>query len=964
MFKNIILLSIISLISVNAYAQVSIKGIKNKELRKAIESYNSMEYTLATEQLETYRLNESGSFDDTLALRLLSESYWKIRNYDKAKSNYEKLLSLTKNISSLSKFHISQLNAMNGNYDLAARYILGLNNSKEIISGFLNIPQFLQDSLDYNVTRANSKPNLNKVELSPFIYGDSLFWSMKGPNLPVMSLDNIQKLKTKPSKKLKKSILIEENPSAIYFNPVTLTYLPLTKKVYFTIKNDADDINHLRIAESDIKGNSLKNLYIFSFGAGTYTMINPIISPDGSVLVFLSNIVENQFDLYYCIKNENNWSRPFPLTNINTTEDELFPYFDAESTLYFSSNGRAGLGGLDVYKVKLKVLGGNDIVEHLPYPINTSHDDFHFTTTDDGSTGYLVSDRSGQDDTYFYDYKLKFRKLVGSLQFQDSHLPIIGRKVYLYEKSLVDNGNWIIRDSTASDDDGNYKFKVRPNRFYKTIVQDEVNNITTFVESNDNVQDISLETILLEDLSKIKPVEEVVGKFIINYEFGKSTLTPESKLVLDSLFNYLNNNPTFYSVAASFTDCLGKPEFNLKLSAKRSKEMLNYLLSKGIPLSRIKESHFGNEYLLVPCEQQKFKSSNQSANRRTEIYVTRSNNQSWEKLHMDSSISVPQVDKVTIKETLIKDLPTNTKTDKSIPTNIKTDKSIPFNISEGNSDTKKATVQQPFLSEPKLPVSDIGNSVKESKNDEVKIENKKTIKEPIEKFYSNSIVLPKSNVPTTSDKSVNALEPQRQKIFTYTDNDNKNNGYDPSSNPEVRNFLNKQYSKPVETSNQNIVTPDTYISKNKDVSNYSKSNQSNSGSFNSDEQRRIQQYLSTRDNKKSISVNSFSDSVFIEIYDNGVYDHDTISVIFNNKLVVDRREIGTNVKDPIRLSIKLNDDPLKNQMIIVAENLGTEAPNSALMVISDKLKRKQKIYLTTDMKHNEVVYFINLNLGK
>lgn len=953
MFKNIILLSIISLISVNAYAQVSIKGVKNKELRKAIESYNSMEYTLASEQLETYRLIESGSFDDTLALRLLSESYWKIRSYDKAKSNYEKLLSLTKNISSVSKFHISQLNAMSGNYDLAARYILGLNNSKEIISGFLNIPQFLQDSLDYNVTLSNTKPNLNKTELSPFIYGDSLFWSMKGPNLPVMSLENIKKLKTKPTKKSRKNILIEENPTAIYFNPVTLTYLPITKKVYFTIKNDAEDIHHLRIAESDIKGNSLQNLYTFSLGVGTYTMINPIISPDGSVLVFLSNIDDNQFDLYYCIKNDNNWSRPFALTNINTIEDELFPYFDAEGTLYFSSNGRSGLGGLDIYKVKLKVLGGNDLVEHLPYPINTSHDDFRFTTSDDGLTGYLVSDRSGQDDIYFYDYKLKYRKLVGSLQFQDSHLPIIGRKVYLYEKSLVDNGNWIVRDSTASDDDGNYKFKVRPNRFYKTIVQDEAKNITTFVESNDNVQDISLETILLEDLSKIKPVEEVVGKFIINYEFGKSTLTPDSKLVLDSLFNYLNNNPSFYSVAASFTDCLGKPEFNLKLSAKRSKEMLNYLLSKGIPLSRIKESHFGNEYLVVPCEQQKFKSSNQSANRRTEIYVTRSNNQSWEKLNMDSSISIPQIDKATIKETLIKE----------VPNNIKTNKSIPSNIPKGTSRSEKATAQQSTLSEQKLPVPVIANSVKETKNDDVKIGKDNINTEPVEKFYSNPIVLPKSNVPSTPDKSVNTPEPQRQKIFTYTDSDNKNNGYDPGSNPEVRKFLNKQYAKPVETSNQNLVTPDTYTSKNKDVSVYNRNNQSNSVSFISDEQRRIQHYISTRDNKKSISVNSFSDSVFIEIFDNGVYDHDTISVIFNNKLVVDRREIGTNVKDPIRLSIKLNDDPLKNQMIIVAENLGTEAPNSALMVISDKSKRKQKIYLTTDMKHNEVVYFINLNLG-
>ena len=680
-------------------------------------------------------------------------------------------------------------------------------------------------------------------------------------------------------------------------------------------------------------------------------------------------------------------------------------FFDSNGEyLYFSSNGRPGLGGLDIYKVKLKIMGGDDVVQHLPYPINTSHDDYKLSMIDDGSKGYFISDRSGRDEIYSFDFKLKYRKIYGSLKFDESKKPIISRLIYLYEKSNAENGksNWSIIDSTLSDDDGNYKFTVRPNRIYKSIITDEKKNIESYIESNDNVAPINIETILIPDLVIKKPDEdEVVGKFIINYEFGKSTLTKSSKLVLDSLVSNLKDNPTFYGIAASFTDCSGKPEYNLKLSAKRSKEMMAYLISKGVPVSKLKESHFGNEYLLVPCEVEKFKSSSQKVNRRTEIYVSRSNSKGWEQLHADTTISVTPVDFKHIEESVKGRVANNS------GYNVSKYKNDPIKVDDEKQNLEKSNLHSQNINSTDFPVDikhteesvknrtsyNAASNVSKEKVDPIKVNDEKqnTEKsnlqalninstpnvnrnsskiaigkniinaEPKPEFYSKPIIVdPKTDPQTTSN-----YDTKRQRIYTYNEkeNESKNSIKDNTNQNDVRAFLNKQYNNTNDKIKQNNIPISSYSESSLSKGNLDRNKLNNPITYNSEEQIRIKQYTQ-RENKKSIIVNSFSDSINIEIFDNGVYDHDTISVIFNNKIVIDRHEIGTNVKDPIRFSLKLNDDPLKNQMIIVAENLGTEPPNSALMIITDNLKHYKKIYLTTDLLHNEVVYFINLSMDK
>lgn len=124
------------------------------------------------------------------------------------------------------------------------------------------------------------------------------------------------------------------------------------------------------------------------------------------------------------------------------------------------------------------------------------------------------------------------------------------------------------------------------------------------------------------------------------------------------------------------------------------------------------------------------------------------------------------------------------------------------------------------------------------------------------------------------------------------------------------------------------------------------------------EQERIVEYLTKRINKKPIIIYVSSDSVSIEIYDNGIHDNDSVSVIYNKRIVVDKQELKVN--KPIKFKLKVDKDSKNNELVFVADNLGTEPPNTGVMFITEKSGRRQQIILSTDMTHNEVIYFIRI----
>ena len=125
------------------------------------------------------------------------------------------------------------------------------------------------------------------------------------------------------------------------------------------------------------------------------------------------------------------------------------------------------------------------------------------------------------------------------------------------------------------------------------------------------------------------------------------------------------------------------------------------------------------------------------------------------------------------------------------------------------------------------------------------------------------------------------------------------------------------------------------------------------------EQERILSYIQKRINKKPIIIYVASDSVDIEIFDNGIHDKDTVSVLFNNKIIIDKKELKVN--KPIKVTVKLDTSKEQNDLVFVADNLGIDPPNTAVMFIRDKTGKRQVVMLSSDMTNNEVVYLIKIS---
>lgn len=143
------------------------------------------------------------------------------------------------------------------------------------------------------------------------------------------------------------------------------------------------------------------------FNSNDYSVAHPAFSADDNILYFASDMKGGYggTDLYRSVKTGGQWGTPENLGGeINTPGDEKFPYIAKDGTLYFSSNGHYGLGGLDIYRVlvdkKTNKLGK---VENLGAPFNSSKDDFGLIVAKDNQSGYFTSNRPGglgSDDIY------------------------------------------------------------------------------------------------------------------------------------------------------------------------------------------------------------------------------------------------------------------------------------------------------------------------------------------------------------------------------------------------------------------------------------------------------------------------------------------------------------------------------------------------------------------------------------
>ena len=341
---------------------------------------------------------------------------------------------------------------------------------------------------------------------------------------------------------------------------------------------------------------------------------HPTISSDGKYLIFSLDNGKKGSDLYFSSKiSDSKWTKPTRLSNqVNTIKDEVFPVFDGDSVLYFSSDGKLGFGGLDIYKITFKEGKIEGESQLLSKPFNTEADDYSVHFNDDLKTqGFVVSDREngiGDADLYYFNTKTPWKL---ELQIKNEKGELVTNK----ELELKVNG---IDFEVKKSKSGNYdKIELEPNSIVSINLSHSDSLISKeFKVPNTNGKDTSLIVLIWDKKEVIASVSnQQNGEILENqnldlsktkfnsifFDFDKFSISKNYQQELNELVKYIKDNPNKILIVKTLADERGDVFYNLDLATKRAKEIYTFLVKKGINPKQIKLQSLGEAIYDEKC---------------------------------------------------------------------------------------------------------------------------------------------------------------------------------------------------------------------------------------------------------------------------------------------------------------------------------------------------------------------------
>ncbi len=378
---------------------------------------------------------------------------------------------------------------------------------------------------------------------------------------------------------------------------------------YFTQCNNAERTGpKCKILVSYKQNNIWSAAQALSFNSDSFSCGHPALTSDGKKIFFASDMPGGfgEKDIYFSNYDEvkATWGTPVNLgANVNTDEDDMFPFVDENNVIYYSSANNFGMGGLDIYKTKDS---SNTFKksENLRYPINSGADDFgiSFLPTwqrkENSSIGYFSSNRidgKGDDDIYSISIKPFVFELKGLAINRENNLPLTSAIV-----TLTDNfGKKYINVKT--NDKGEFATEIELNIVANLLASKEkyFSSTPINISTLDLKQDSILEVVLYLDPLPAREVDFTLNGIL--YDLDKFDLRTESKNVLDSVSILLKSNPTLVIEIGSHTDSRAPSEYNFTLSKKRAQVCVDYLLLKGIAKDRLVAIGYGETKLRNDC---------------------------------------------------------------------------------------------------------------------------------------------------------------------------------------------------------------------------------------------------------------------------------------------------------------------------------------------------------------------------
>ncbi|MCC9041290.1 OmpA family protein [Myroides sp. M-43] len=423
-------------------------------------------------------------------------------------------------------------------------------------------------------------------------------------------------------------------------NEATAVFTKDGKTMYFTRNNTSvkgkrrlnkDKSTLLKIYKAMLsEEGKWTNVEELPFNSDNFNTAHPALTPDDKWLYFSSDREGSigQSDIFRVAiyptgeyGNVENVGK-----KVNTSGRETFPFISKDHFLFFSSDGHPGLGGLDVFVAKINVDGSIGQVTNMGTPINSSTDDFGFYVDNKTRKGFVSSNRAnsvGGDDIYFFMEKVCHQILEGIVFDKDTKEVLANAKVTIYNNAYTRVGELI------TDDKGYYRVEdLNCNRKYRLKAEAPKYNTEEVIVQMDAIAGgVRKQDIPLEKTEKpIVKDDDLFKKLKLNpiyFDFDKSNIRKDASIELMKVVEVLKEYPTMKIDVRSHTDSRGNDDYNLKLSDRRAKSTVAWIISQGIDASRVTGQGYGETQLQnkcsngVPCTVEEHQ-----LNRRSEFIVT------------------------------------------------------------------------------------------------------------------------------------------------------------------------------------------------------------------------------------------------------------------------------------------------------------------------------------------------------
>ena len=610
---------------------------QNSATKKADKHFARYEFLKAAEDYQKLITNDKA---DTYVYTKLADCYYNIFNTVEAEKWYAKALETSENSETIYKY--SQMLKANGKYEESNKWMdkfASMRPGDDRATAFRKNPNYLPKILEkgkkFNLQDAGV--NTATSDFGGVLHNGKLYvtsarnnarktygWNEQ-PYLDIYEFTVADDGSYQGGTLMGKRINTKYHEGLVSFSPDGET-MYLSRESFY---------DNLYVKDSLKNRRSVINLYSTTklsdgwsevtplpFNSANYSVKNPSVSADGKTLYFSSDMAGGygNYDIYKASINEDgSFGEPVNLgQKVNTEGQEMFPYSSSNGTLYFSSDGHLGLGGLDVFHTK-EIDGKFAPIRNVGVPVNSNADDFAFSINEETEQGFVSSNREGgvgSDDIYAIKKLQPLCDVLITAIVTDSKTgeALSGASVGIYDTQ----GNMLSTKTT--DANGVAEFIIE----CETDTQLQV-LMTDFESASVDVGGTSEEEVSVD--IALNPIEKIIvdDEVVLNpiyFEFDKSNITAQAAFELDKLVQIMNKYPELVIRAESHTDHIGSATYNQKLSERRALTTVQYVISKGIDETRITGVGKGENEPKIDCGS-KCSKEDRAANRRSEFHIVK-----------------------------------------------------------------------------------------------------------------------------------------------------------------------------------------------------------------------------------------------------------------------------------------------------------------------------------------------------